>query len=90
MFAEGTVGSEPPIGEGVWNYVSTADPPTCGWYGTVTFRISGQGTIYGMEWGPPWAGAVVGGTGDFAEASGEFVGVCGFDGFCRVTFELDD
>ena len=85
LFAEGTVGTEARIGEGKWDLVSTTDVGTFGWYESETFHIFGQGVIEIVGVGPPWEGAIVGGTGDFAGASGEYSTECGFEGVCRIT-----
>ena len=85
LFAEGTVGIEERIGEGKWDLVSTEPVGISGWYESESFHIFGQGVIEIVGVGPPWEGAIVGGTGDFAGASGEYSTECEFEGFCRIT-----
>jgi len=90
LFEEGTVGIEERIGEGKWDEVITEPVGTTGWYGSNTFHVFGQGVIEGVSTGPPWEGAIVGGTGVFAGASGEYSSTCeGFEGFCRITFTFN-
>lgn len=90
LYAEGTVGIEDPTGEGKWDGVATEPVGTTGWYESETYHIFGQGVIEGVSTGPPWEGAIVGGTGVFAGASGEYSVTCeGFEGFCRITFTFN-
>ena len=62
------------IGEYIFNAVATNDQGIVGWYGSDHFHIFDEGVIEGIGYGPPWQGAIIGGTGTFAGASGEYTG----------------
>ena len=60
------------IGEYIFDGVATEPAGEQGWYGSEHFHIFGEGAIEGNGHGPPWQGAIIGGTGKFAGASGEY------------------
>lgn len=90
VFEGGTSGSGEPIGEGVWYGVGT----NWGWRELQTIRIFNRGVIHGDDTGNPWVGAIIGGTDDFAGASGEYFGECfgsaGAGNICRITFTFEN
>lgn len=90
LYAEGTFGAEPRIGEEVFSIVSTEPEGVCGWYGTASYNIFGEGIIEVTSHGLPWEGAILGGMGIFTGASGEYtvVGIGG--GVFRVTFTFEN
>ena len=73
------------IGDYIFDAVSTEPAGTGGWYGSDHFHILGEGVIEGVSHGPPWQGAIIGGTGIFAGARGEYSGVGG-----HVTFTFEN
>ena len=62
------------IGEVKFDAVVTEPAGTPGWYGPESFDIFGEGVIEGLSQGLPWRGVIIGGTGIFAGASGEYSG----------------
>jgi len=90
VFEEGTFGTaeEKKIGEGIWYGVATS----WGWWESQTIRIDEQGVIFGEDTGLPWEGAIIGGTGEFAGASGEYVGdgLGGDPQVSRITFTFEN
>ena len=91
VYAVDTVGTGAnPIGEGKWYGVSTEPKGIGEWWESQTIHIFGRGVIEGVDTGPPWKGAIIGGTGEFAGASGEYSAGGGGAGFFRLTFTFQD
>ena len=92
VYAEGTFGSEKPIGEGKWSGVVTEVGGLSGFWEAMTIHIVGQGVIEGLDTGAgsSWKGAIIAGTDDFAGASGEYSGIfLGDPQRSRITFTFE-
>lgn len=94
VYAEGTYGTdeEEQLGQGKWHGVSTEPRGTQGWWESMTIRFFDQGVIEGVDTGPPWEGAIIGGTGEFAGARGEYSGIeiGGHPFVSRITFTFEN
>ena len=90
LFVEGTFGTEEEeqIGEGKWYGVSTEPAGTEGWWESMTIQFFDEDVIEGVDTALPWKGAIIGGTGVFAGASGEYSGIelGGDPSVSRITF----
>jgi hypothetical protein len=74
------------IGHYIYDSIRTTplDETPVGWYASEHFSLDGLGAIETVGEGPPWGGAIIGGTGIFVGASGEWHAE---DGICIFTFE---
>ena len=93
VFEEGQFGVSPPIGEFKGSFVSTEGIGPGASIGKTVWRISDEGDIwvarvFDDSLTPEFEGAIIGGTGRFAGASGEYSAtIVSFDPFVfRATF----
>ena len=91
VYVGGTFGTadQELIGEGKWSGVHTEVGGLSGFWESMTIHIDGRGVIEGLDTGAgsSWKGAIIGGTDDFAGASGEYSGIfIGPPQHSRITF----
>lgn len=94
VYVGGTFGTadEELIGKGKWSGVHTEVGRLSGFWEAMTIHIVGQGVIEGLDTGAgsSWKGAIIGGTDDFAGASGEYSGIfLGDPQRSRITFTFE-